>query len=190
MAGATHAKRRVCPSGGPTPWPSSSPPATWPCIRSTGSGDTSAWCDGRWPGAERDYLLLEYAGGDRLYVPSDQVGVVAKYVGGEAPRLHRLGSSDWVKAKGESSAGGAGYGGRPHPPVQRQVVGTRVRVRTGYAWQRELEEAFPYVETRDQLAAIDEVKQDMERPRRWTGCSAATSATARPRSPSGPPSRR
>src|SRR6266568_7419945 len=51
-------------------------------------------------GSERDYLLLEYAEGDKLYVPSDQVGVVAKYVGGEAPRLHRLGSSDWVKSKG------------------------------------------------------------------------------------------
>jgi transcription-repair coupling factor (superfamily II helicase) len=51
-------------------------------------------------GSERDYLLLEYAAGDKLYVPSDQVGVVAKYVGGEAPRLHRLGSGDWVKAKG------------------------------------------------------------------------------------------
>ena len=49
-------------------------------------------------GAERDYLLLEYAEGDKLYVPSDQVGVVAKYLGGEAPRLHRLGGTDWVRA--------------------------------------------------------------------------------------------
>src|SRR5204862_2469463 len=54
-------------------------------------------------GAERDYLLLEYAGSDRLYVPSDQVGVVAKYVGGEAPRLHRLGSSDWVRSEEHTS---------------------------------------------------------------------------------------
>src|SRR5438132_647211 len=50
-------------------------------------------------GAERDYLLLEYAHGDRLYVPADQVGVVAKYVGGESPRIHRLGASDWPRTK-------------------------------------------------------------------------------------------
>jgi transcription-repair coupling factor (superfamily II helicase) len=116
-------------------------------------------------GAERDYLLLEYAGGDRLYVPSDQVGVVAKYVGGEAPRLHRLGSSDWVKAKGRVRR------------AVRDMAGDLIRLYSarlsapGYAfgpdtpWQRELEEAFPFEETRDQMAAIDEVKQDMEQPK-------------------------
>ncbi len=113
-------------------------------------------------GAERDYLLLEYAGGDRLYVPSEQVGVVAKYVGGEAPRLHRLGSSDWVKAKGRVRR------------AVRDMAGDLVRLYSvrmsspGHAfgldtpWQAELEQAFPYEETRDQLAAVDEVKRDME----------------------------
>jgi transcription-repair coupling factor (superfamily II helicase) len=116
-------------------------------------------------GAERDYLLLEYAAGDRLYVPSDQVGVVAKYVGGEAPRLHRLGSSDWVRVKGRVRR------------AVRDMAGELVRLYSvrmsvpGHAfgpdtpWQAELEDAFPYEETRDQLAAIDEVKRDMENPK-------------------------
>ena len=116
-------------------------------------------------GAERDYLLLEYAEGDRLYVPSDQVGVVAKYVGGEAPRLHRLGTNDWVRAKSRVKR------------AVRDMAGELVRLYSarmavpGHAfgpdtpWQRELEDAFPYEETRDQLAAIDEVKRDMEQPK-------------------------
>jgi len=116
-------------------------------------------------GAERDYLLLEYAEGDRLYVPSDQVGVVAKYVGGEAPRLHRLGSSDWTKAKARVRR------------AVRDMAGELVRLYSvrmsvpGHAfgpdmpWQAELEDAFPHEETRDQLAAIQEVKRDMEEPK-------------------------
>jgi transcription-repair coupling factor (superfamily II helicase) len=116
-------------------------------------------------GAERDYLLLEYAAGDKLYVPSDQVGVVAKYVGGEAPRLHRLGTNDWPKATARVRR------------AVRDMAGELVRLYSvrlsvpGHAfgpdtpWQAELEDAFPHDETRDQLAAIVEVKQDMEQPR-------------------------
>jgi transcription-repair coupling factor (superfamily II helicase) len=116
-------------------------------------------------GAERDYLLLEYADGDRLYVPSDQVGVVAKYVGGEPPKLHRLGTNDWVRAKTRVKK------------AVRDMAGELVRLYSvrmsvpGHAfgpdtpWQRELEDAFPHDETRDQLAAIEEVKRDMENPR-------------------------
>jgi transcription-repair coupling factor (superfamily II helicase) len=116
-------------------------------------------------GSERDYLLLEYAQGDRLYVPSDQVGVVTKYVGGEAPRVHRLGSSDWVRAKGRVRR------------AIRDMAGELVRLYSvrmsvkGHAfapdtpWQMELEDAFPHEETRDQLAAIAEVKQDMQSDR-------------------------
>jgi transcription-repair coupling factor (superfamily II helicase) len=116
-------------------------------------------------GAERDYLLLEYAEGDRLYVPSDQVGVVSKYVGGEAPRLHRLGTNDWPRAKARVRR------------AVRDMAGDLVRLYSvrmsvpGHAfgpdspWQRELEDAFPYEETRDQLGAIEEVKRDMEQPR-------------------------
>jgi transcription-repair coupling factor (superfamily II helicase) len=116
-------------------------------------------------GSERDYLLLEYAEGDRLYVPSDQVGVVAKYVGGEAPRLHRLGTNDWPRAKARVRR------------AVRDMAGELVRLYSvrlsvpGHAfgpdspWQAELEDAFPHEETRDQLAAIEEVKADMEQPK-------------------------
>jgi transcription-repair coupling factor (superfamily II helicase) len=112
--------------------------------------------------AERDYLLLEYAAGDRLYVPAEQVDVVSRYVGGEKPRLHRLGTADWPKAKARVRG------------AVRDMAGELVRLYTtrmaapGYAfdadtvWQRELEEAFPFEETRDQLSAIVDVKRDME----------------------------
>ncbi len=116
-------------------------------------------------GSERDYLLLEYGAGDRLYVPADQVGVVAKYMGGEAPRLHRLGTNDWPKTKARVRR------------AVREMAGELVRLYSvrmavpGHAfgpdtpWQRELEDAFPFEETRDQATAIDEVKRDMEEPK-------------------------
>jgi transcription-repair coupling factor (superfamily II helicase) len=121
-------------------------------------------------GATREYLVIEYAPGkrgqppDRLYVPTDQLDEVTRYVGGEAPSLHRLGGADWAKTKGRARK------------AVRQIAAELIRLysaRTaspGHAfgadtpWQRELEDAFPYVETPDQLAAIDEVKRDMERP--------------------------
>jgi transcription-repair coupling factor (superfamily II helicase) len=121
-------------------------------------------------GAVREYLVIEYAPGKRgqppdlLYVPTDQLDQVTRYVGGEAPALHRLGGADWAKTKGRARK------------AVRQIALELIRLYSarmaspGYAfgadtpWQRELEDAFPYVETADQLAAIDEVKHDMERP--------------------------
>jgi transcription-repair coupling factor (superfamily II helicase) len=121
-------------------------------------------------GATREYLVIEYAPGrrgqpaDRLYVPTDQLDEVTRYSGGEAPTLHRLGGGDWAKAKGRARK------------AVRQIASELIRLYSarmaspGFAfgpdtpWQRELEDAFPYVETPDQLGAIDEVKHDMERP--------------------------
>jgi transcription-repair coupling factor (superfamily II helicase) len=115
-------------------------------------------------GAERDYLFLEYAENDRLYVPSEQVGMVAKYLGGEAPRLHRLGGSDWARATSRVRR------------AVRDMAGELVRLYSarmavpGHAfgpdtpWQVELEDAFPHEETPDQLTAIDEVKENMHKP--------------------------
>lgn len=115
--------------------------------------------------AERDYLLLEYAKDDRLFVPADQVDVVSKYVGGEEPRLHRLGTSDWVRTKSRVKR------------ALRDMAGELVRLysarlaATGHAfpaddpWQHELEDAFPHQETADQLTAIQDVKRDMEQGR-------------------------
>src|SRR5436190_2382842 len=120
-------------------------------------------------GATREYLVIEYAPArrgqppDRLYVPTDQLDEVTRYSGGEAPALHRLGGADWAKAKGRARK------------AVRQIASELIRLYSarmaspGFAfgqdtpWQRELEDAFPYIETPDQLGAIDEVKRDMER---------------------------
>jgi len=113
-------------------------------------------------GAERDYLLLEYKGGDKLYVPSDQIDTVRHYTGGETPTLHRLGGSDWQRTKSRVRAA-------VRQIAQELVVLYRRRVTSeGHAfaadtpWQREVEEAFPYQETPDQLKAIADAKSDME----------------------------
>jgi transcription-repair coupling factor (superfamily II helicase) len=115
-------------------------------------------------GSERDYLVLEYAGSDKLYVPSDAVGMVARYVGGDAPRLHRMGGSDWARATTKVRR------------AVKDMAGELVRLYTvrmsmpGHAfgpdtpWQQELEDAFPHDETGDQLTAIDDVKRDMADP--------------------------
>ncbi|MFN8097250.1 MAG: transcription-repair coupling factor [Dermatophilaceae bacterium] len=120
-------------------------------------------------GATREYLVIEYAASkrgqpaDRLFVPTDQLDLVTRYVGGEAPTINRLGGADWQQTKARA---------RRHV---RQIAAELIRLysarmaTTGHAfgpdtpWQRELEDAFAYVETPDQLSSIDEVKADMER---------------------------
>ena len=113
-------------------------------------------------GVERDYLLLEYKGDDRLYVPSDQIDAVRHYTGGESPTLSRLGGDGWQKAKAKVRSAVSEI-------AQELVVLYQKRMHEpGHAfpddtpWQRELEDAFPYQETPDQLVAIAEVKGDMQ----------------------------
>jgi transcription-repair coupling factor (superfamily II helicase) len=121
-------------------------------------------------GAVREYLVLEYAPGkrgqppDRLFVPTDQLEQVTRYVGGEAPALDRIGGADWAKRKGRARK------------AVRQIAAELIKLYAARQsapgrvfggdtpWQRELEDAFPYVETPDQMSTIDEVKRDMERP--------------------------
>jgi len=120
-------------------------------------------------GAQREYLVVEYAAskrnhpGDRLFVPTDAVDQLSKYVGGETPSLNKLGGADWAKTKGRARK------------AVRQIAAKLVQVYAARAsapghpfapdtpWQRELEDAFPFTETPDQMAAIDEVKADMEK---------------------------
>ncbi|HEX9064806.1 MAG TPA: transcription-repair coupling factor, partial [Streptosporangiaceae bacterium] len=120
-------------------------------------------------GATREYLVIEYAPSkrgqppDRLYLPTDQLDEVTRYSGGEAPSLHRLGGADWAKTKGRARK------------AVREIAAQLIRLYSarvaspGHAfgpdtpWQRELEDAFPYAETPDQLAAIDEIKADMRK---------------------------
>jgi transcription-repair coupling factor (superfamily II helicase) len=116
-------------------------------------------------GAERDYMVLEYAAGDRLSVPTDQVGMVARYVGGDVPRLSRLGSSDWARTTKRVKRAVKDMAGELVRlySVRMSVQGHPFGPDT--PWQNELEDAFPHAETGDQLTAIEEVKADMERPK-------------------------
>jgi transcription-repair coupling factor (superfamily II helicase) len=118
----------------------------------------------------REYLVLEYAPskrgypGDKLFVPTDQLDLLSKYVGGEAPALSKMGGSDWAQAKGR-----ARKAVRDIAVELVKLYSARMAAK-GYAfgpdtpWQRELEEAFPFAETADQLQTIDEIKADMEKP--------------------------
>lgn len=113
-------------------------------------------------GPERDYLLLEYKGDDKLYVPSDQIDAVRHYTGGDSPTLSKLGGGDWTRTKAKVKA-------EVQAVAQELVLLYQTRLNSqGHAfgpdspWQTELEDSFPYRETPDQLKAIEEVKADME----------------------------
>ncbi|CAM4204575.1 Transcription-repair-coupling factor [Mycobacterium basiliense] len=121
-------------------------------------------------GARREYLVLEYASGkrgqqaDKLFVPMDSLDQLSRYVGGQAPALSRLGGSDWANTKTKARR------------AVREIAGELVslyakrQASPGHAygpdtpWQAEMEDAFGYTETVDQLTAITEVKADMEKP--------------------------
>jgi transcription-repair coupling factor (superfamily II helicase) len=121
-------------------------------------------------GARREYLVLEYAsskrggGSDKLYVPMDSLDQLSRYVGGQAPALSRLGGSDWANTKTKARR------------AVREIAGELValyakrQASAGHAfgpdtpWQAEMEDAFGFTETVDQLTAITEVKADMEKP--------------------------
>ncbi len=119
-------------------------------------------------GATREYLVLEYGSSkrgappDRLYVPADTLDQVTRYVGGEQPSLDRLGGGDWAKRKSRARK------------AVREIAAELIKLYAARQatkghqfgpdtpWQRELEDAFPFVETVDQLSTVDEVKRDME----------------------------
>ena len=115
-------------------------------------------------GHEREYLLLAYRGGDRLYVPSDQVQSIRHYTGGESPTLSRMGGSDWSAAKSRVRRAVAEVAQELVVLYQRRMTTVGNAIDPDTPWQRELEDAFEYQETRDQLQAIIDVKTDMERP--------------------------
>ena len=114
-------------------------------------------------GIERDYLLLAYKGGDKLYVPSDQIDSIRQYVGGETPVLHRLGGSDFAKSKSRVRSAVREIAQELVVLYQKRVTAPGHAFGPDTPWQHEMEDAFPYVETPDQRKAIDEIKIDMER---------------------------
>ena len=129
--------------------------------RTIGRGDAAS---------TRDYLVIEYAPSkrgqpaDRLFVPTDALDQISKYTGSDEPALTKMGGADWAKTKARAK--------KAVNEVAKELIRLyAVRQQTkGHAfgpdtpWQRELEDAFPYVETPDQLVTIDEVKADMEKP--------------------------
>ena len=115
----------------------------------------------------QEALLLEYADGDRLYVPMDQLHLVQKYTafGGRSPALHTLGGTAWARAKAKAYAGVWTYAKTLLDLQAKRVALPGEACSSDHEWQRLFEGAFPYRETPDQAAATAAVKQDMERPR-------------------------
>jgi transcription-repair coupling factor (superfamily II helicase) len=118
----------------------------------------------------REYLTLEYAPskrgypGDKLLVPTDQLDLLSRYVGGEAPALSKMGGSDWSQAKGRARKAVRDIAVELVKLYSARMASKGFAFSKDTPWQRELEEAFPFAETPDQLTTIDEVKADMERP--------------------------
>ncbi len=113
----------------------------------------------------KDYLHIRYAGEDKLYVPTDQVHLLQKYIGseGDAPRLNKMGGSDWLKAKGKAEKAVADMAKELLEIYAQRKVASGFAFDPDTPWQKEFEDAFPYEETPDQLSAIVEIKSDMEK---------------------------
>ncbi len=114
-------------------------------------------------GTERDYLLLEYKGGDKLYVPSDQIDAVRHYTGGETPSLTRLGGDSWTKTKAKVRSAVTEIAQELVVLYQKRLAAGGHAYSDDTPWQGEFEAAFPYEPTPDQLRAVDDIKGDMER---------------------------
>ena len=115
-------------------------------------------------GVMRDYLLLEYAEGDKLYVPVEQLDRVTRYVGpeGSSPRLTRLNTSDWSRSLAKARKATKQLAFDLVDVYTRRAAVQGFRYSADTPWQHEMEESFPYEETPDQLTAIAEVKADMQ----------------------------
>ena len=118
-------------------------------------------------GTARDYLLLEYAEGDKLFVPVEQLDRVTRYVGpeGASPRLTRLNTSDWSRALSKARKATKKLAFDLVDVYARRAATQGFRFSPDTPWQREMEGSFPYQETPDQLAAIADVKADMQSAR-------------------------
>ena len=115
-------------------------------------------------GSHRDYLRLEYAGEDRLFVPTDQVNLLQKYIGVEdaPPKLNKLGGADWQKVKNRVKESIRDMAEELLDLYARREVAPGHTFASDTVWQHEFEESFFFDETPDQLRAIEEIKRDME----------------------------
>ena len=114
-------------------------------------------------GEERDYLELSFAGGDRIFVPVEQIARVTRYAGGERPQLSKLGGAEWLRAKQRVRKAVADLADELLALYATRTAAQGHAFNDDTPWQAEMEASFPYEETIDQLRASAEVKADMER---------------------------
>ncbi len=113
-------------------------------------------------GIERDYLLLEYRGDDRLYLPTEQIDTIRPYTGGDSPSLSRMGGTDWEKSRARVRSAVAEIAQELVLLYQKRITTKGRAFSPDTPWQQEMEQSFPFQETPDQLSAIESVKEDME----------------------------
>ena len=115
-------------------------------------------------GSEKDYLLLEYKGSDRLYLPTDQIEMIRPYSAGDVPTLSRMGGIEWERTKSRVRSAISEIASDLVELYKKRINSEGRAFAKDSPWQSELEQSFPFQETPDQLRAIEEVKIDMERP--------------------------
>ena len=120
-------------------------------------------------GIHRDYITIQYAGNDKLYLPVEKISSLEKYIGpeGETPKLHDMGSSAWTKARAKAKKSIEELAEKLLAVYAKREITQGIAFAPDTAEQREFEDTFPYVETTDQLLAIDAIKKAMEKPMPW-----------------------
>ncbi len=113
---------------------------------------------------QQDFVRVEYAKGDVLFVPADQVDALSRYQGGESPKPMSLGGAQWEKAKNRVRSSVRDIAAELIRLYAARMHSTGTAFSPDGAWQQELEDAFRHVETHDQLTVTDEIKRDMEAP--------------------------
>ncbi len=116
-------------------------------------------------GTSRDYLVLEFRGSDRLYLPVDQIEAITPYSGGESPTLSKMGGAEWQRVRSRARAAAGEVAEELVALYRRRLAVPGHAYPADTPWQHELESSFPFTETADQLRTVAEVKADMELPR-------------------------
>ncbi|MCX6012230.1 MAG: transcription-repair coupling factor [Chloroflexi bacterium] len=116
-------------------------------------------------GGEKESLILEYSDNDKLYIPTDKIGLINKYIGasGEPPSLTRLGTQEWVRSKQKVKERAGDLAQELLDLYSNREIVEGFSFSSDSVWQQEMEASFPYIETADQLKAIQDVKEDMEK---------------------------
>ena len=115
-------------------------------------------------GVEKDYLEIKFAGTDKLFVPSEQINELEVYIGGENPKLSHLGGAEWEKAKEKAKQNAKIIADRVLNLYKlRNIRNDSLIISEDTPWQNEIENSFEYIETPDQLTAINDVKKDLEK---------------------------